>query len=224
MCIYSTEYYGSHGEKLLRTSAIKPNYTYDLISKDLRQKHEDAARQIGIHGFCYEHIWNCGLPLFNSPLSLIIAEDCPNLPFCFHWITNGEFIHEKEDWTHHIHYLASFFKQKKYININDTPILMVNDVILEPKFNNMWIHMRSEAIKCGIKNFSTVSIENQFRIKINPDNIITLNNMLEKIDSFNNGFIIIEAWNKWVENRSLENSPKHIQAITQWIKDGGHNF
>jgi lipopolysaccharide biosynthesis protein len=112
---------------------------YDMRLPEVRRQQADLARQYGIHGFCYYHYWFTGKQLLERPIAEIHSSGEPDFPFCLCWAN--------ENWTRrwdgqdqevligqhysladdeaHLHALIPYFKDSRYIQIDNKPLFLV---------------------------------------------------------------------------------------------------
>jgi lipopolysaccharide biosynthesis protein len=116
------------------------NY-YNLLDAETRDWQAKLAEKYGIYGFCYYHYWFNGKQLLEKPLERVIESGEPSFPFCIAWAnepwTRAWYANrEKEvlipqeygtekDWEEHFAYLLNIFTDKRYIRINNMPILLI---------------------------------------------------------------------------------------------------
>lgn len=115
---------------------------YCLLDENVMKRQMRLAKKYGIDGFCFYHYWFCGKKVLEKPVELLLGNKEADLPFCFSWANEhwtktwhgakGEkeiFIRQtygnKKDWIEHIEYLIDFFKDDRYIKINNKPMLLV---------------------------------------------------------------------------------------------------
>lgn len=124
---------------------LNKNY-YDLTDVNILQWQADIARKYGVYGFCYYHYWFEGKLLMEKPIELMLNHKEIDLPFCICWANhtwtkawashNREIIMEQkygteEDWKKHFEYFLPFFKDSRYIRIDEKPLLVIyrpNDI------------------------------------------------------------------------------------------------
>lgn len=115
------------------------NY-YDLTNPTTRKWQALLAKHFGIYGFCYYHYWFKGKKLLEKPINEVLQNGEPDFPFCFSWanepwtrrwdgadhdILMPQDYGNEEDWRNHFNYLLPFFKDKRYIKINDKPLFII---------------------------------------------------------------------------------------------------
>ena len=117
---------------------------YDLRLVDTLRQQANLARRYGIYGFCFHYYWFSGKRLLEKPLNLILNNPDIDMPFCVSWANhnwtrtwnggNREVIqeqqHSPEDDLGFIRALEPLMRDKRYIRINDRPLLL----LYKPKF------------------------------------------------------------------------------------------
>ncbi|MCB1826135.1 MAG: glycoside hydrolase family 99-like domain-containing protein [Candidatus Competibacteraceae bacterium] len=119
---------------------------YDLRVPEVRDEQATLARQYGIHGFCYYHYWFAGKRLLNRPLDEVVQSGHPDFPFCICWANenwsrrwdglHSEILiaqqHSDADDLNFIQSLEPALRDRRYIRINDRPLLLVYRIGLLP--------------------------------------------------------------------------------------------
>ncbi len=137
---------------------------YDLRLPEIRQAQAELAREYGIHGFCYYHYWFNGKQLLNKPIDEVLKSGQPDFPFCLCWANenwtrswdgqNSQILLKQDysfaDDISHINYLFKFFKDKRYIRIDNKPFFIVYKPELFPDIKKTISIWRNEALKAGI--------------------------------------------------------------------------
>jgi lipopolysaccharide biosynthesis protein len=112
---------------------------YDLRVRETRRDQIKMAKQYGIDGFCYHYYWFSGKRILNFPLDDMLADPESDMPFCLCWANENwtrrwdaadheVLIAQKylpDDDINFIKSLVPFFKDKRYIRIDDKPYLIV---------------------------------------------------------------------------------------------------
>jgi hypothetical protein len=138
---------------------------YDLRVPEVRIEQARMARENGIYGFCYYHYWFNGHILLERPLEDMLKSREPDFPFMICWANEnwtrawdgGEkeiLIEQKyfeEDDVNHIHYLMKFFKDPRYIRINNKPVICIYRSTLLPNIEKTIELWRSEALREGLE-------------------------------------------------------------------------
>jgi len=112
---------------------------YDLRLSEVREAQAKLAKEYGIYGFCYYHYWFNGRRLLERPFEEVFESGKPDFPFMLCWANenwsrtwdggNKEMLIEQqysfEDDRLHIQSLIPYFKDKRYIRVNNKPVFAV---------------------------------------------------------------------------------------------------
>ncbi len=112
---------------------------YDLRLRQTRHEQIKLAKNYGIDGFCYYYYWFSGKRLLDEPLDDMLGDPNSDMPFCLCWAN--------ENWTRRwdgrdsevliaqkyaigddlafIRSIAPFLKDRRYIKVENKPILLV---------------------------------------------------------------------------------------------------
>lgn len=116
------------------------NGYYNMLDHETHKQQAELAKKYGLYGFCYYHYWFGGKMLMEKPLEIILRERDVNLPYCMCWANepwtrswngkNKEIIMpqvygEKTDWVNHFDYLLQFFKDDRYIKVENKPLFVI---------------------------------------------------------------------------------------------------
>lgn len=157
---------------------------YDLRLNESLIAQAELAADHGIHGFCFYHYWFTGKKLLERPTEQMLALGTPDFPFCFCWANenwtrnwdglNNHVLMEQhysaEDDKEHIQYLAQFFNDKRYIRVDDKPVLLVYRTEIIPDIKKTAERLRSEAQKLGFKDLYLINVES-FKKGVDPAEI-----------------------------------------------------
>lgn len=235
---------------------LDKNY-YNLLNYETRKWQADLAQKYNIYGFCYYHYWFNGKLLMEKPLELLLEEKDITLPFCFCWanepwtrawdggekdILIDQNYGDKEDWENHINYLMKFFKDTRYIKVDNRPMLVIyrtnnlddcdkmitfwNDKCIENGFDGIYIveerngFQSRESTKQSkafieFEPMYTISVKRSFISKITDKiNMIVINRKYKtKLSIFNYDKI----WNNIIK-RNIEKGEKKtfLGAFVDW--------
>lgn len=118
---------------------INNNY-YDLSDKSTLRYQSEIAQEYSIDGFCYYHYWFNGKKLLEKPIEAMLHDRSITIPFCLSWANepwtrtwdglNREILIDQNygnqgDWEAHINYLIPFFKDERYIHVDNHPVLLI---------------------------------------------------------------------------------------------------
>src|SRR4249919_2122094 len=119
---------------------------YDLRLPEVRQRQADLARENGIYGFCYYHYWFNGRRILERPFQEVFESGKPDFPFMLCWANENwtrvwdgdekEILlkqeYDLEDDRKHIQSLIPYFKDPRYIRIQNKPVFAVYKSSLLP--------------------------------------------------------------------------------------------
>jgi len=134
---------------------------YDLRVPEVMIEQAKMARKHGIYGFCYYHYWFNGHLLLERPLENMLKSKEPDFPFMICWANENwtrvwdggekevlmEQKYSEKDDINHIQYLIKFFKDPRYIHINNKPVISIYKSTLLPNIEKTIEIWRTEALK-----------------------------------------------------------------------------
>lgn len=112
---------------------------YDLRLTETMGQQIEIAKRFGIHGFCFYYYWFSGKKVLDNPVQNFLENKQLKMPFCLLWVNESwerrwgnseretlikqEYKEEDDgamlaDWVMH-------FKDKRYIKVNDQPIIII---------------------------------------------------------------------------------------------------
>lgn len=129
-----------------------PYKYYDLSDTKEMIAQADLAREYNVHGFCYYHYWFNGKLLLERPLENMLLDKRVDIPFCLAWANEPwtrawegknkvllmpQSYGTEEAWKKHIEYLLPFFKDSRYIYVDNKPIFLIYRTELFERFDEM---------------------------------------------------------------------------------------
>jgi hypothetical protein len=146
---------------------------YDLRLAEIRKQQAELAKKYGIYGFCYYYYWFAGRRILERPLQEILESQEPDFPFCICWAneswsrrwdgSENEVLiqqkHDEETDAAFIEDVIPILKDKRYIKIDNAPILIVYRINMFPnpiKTADIW---RKACQKAGIEKIHLVAVE-----------------------------------------------------------------
>ncbi len=167
---------------------------YDLRQEETRIAQAEMAKQYGIDGFCYYHYWFNEKMLLEKPFNEVLLTGKPDFPFCLCWANENwtrrwdgkdHEILMKQDYANydpsrHMAWLSAAFQDRRYIRINDRPLLLIYKAIQIPHIKKMIQLWRQEAKSvygmdlylCSVKNWGKSSMSGETAIKAGFDAIV----------------------------------------------------
>jgi len=147
----------------------------DLRLPEARASQAQLARQFGIHGFCYYHYWFNGRRILERPFQEVFESGKPQFPFCLCWANENwtrrwdgseeEILlrqnYKEEDDIAHIHALIPYFKDSRYIRVEDKPVFLVYKTRELPDPQRTAAQWRSVAKINGLKDLFLILVESR---------------------------------------------------------------
>lgn len=118
---------------------LNNNY-YDLSEKKTIKWQFELAKAYGITGFVYFHYWYSGRKILEKPCEVLLNSPEIDGRYCFCWANHSwtrawdakdhEMLLEQTygdvtEWESHFQYLLPFFKDSRYIKIDNKPVLFL---------------------------------------------------------------------------------------------------
>lgn len=120
---------------------LNKNY-YDLSNLGALEEHIRIAREALIYGFAFYHYYFKGRKLLEYPIEQFRDNSNESFPYCLIWanqswtrtwyradegtkvLLNQEY-GEISDWIEHYNYLNTFFKDSRYIKVDNKPVYII---------------------------------------------------------------------------------------------------
>lgn len=151
---------------------------YDLKDVQVIKRQTQLAKKYGIYGFCYYHYWFDGKLLLNEPLEKMLSlEEKDKIEYCFCWanepwtrawegsteVLMPQNYGSQDDWREHFQYLLQFFKDTKYIKIDNRPILILYRTNNIPNCDDMISYWDRKCKEEGMKGIYIIEEKNNFQ-------------------------------------------------------------
>ncbi|MCF8567861.1 glycoside hydrolase family 99-like domain-containing protein [Alicyclobacillus tolerans] len=121
---------------------------YDLRVEEVLEQQAELAKRYGISAFCYYYYWFGGKRLLELPIEKMLSTGKPDMPFCLCWANENwtrrwdgkeqEVLisqeHSDEDDEAVVLDLIRYFRDSRYIRIDDRPLILIYRVSLFPDF------------------------------------------------------------------------------------------
>ncbi len=137
---------------------------YDLSDLRVLERHTRMARKAGIYGFCFYYYYFQGRTLLEKPIENYRDKSKEQFPYCLIWanqswartwyranIGNEILLQQaygtEKDWERHFYYLLPFFKDNRYIKVDNKPVYIIylpQDISCRQKMFGLWQRMAKE--------------------------------------------------------------------------------
>ncbi len=157
---------------------------YNLLDDSVIEKQMKMAKKYGISGFCFYHYWFGGKKLLEKPVERLLNNKKADLPFCLSWANEawtktwhgpgGEMevlirqqYGEKAEWEEHFNYLLQFFKDERYIKVDNKPMFLIYRSGAMPKCKDMLRYWNDLAKENGFGGMHFVDMLTVYDYKTN---------------------------------------------------------
>ena len=141
---------------------------YDLRLAETREQQASLAKQFGVNGFCYYHYWFAGKVLLERPVEEMLRTGKPDIDFCLSWANEGwtanwvgdpkkvlvaQSYPGENDHREHMKYLSPFFKDSRYIKVDEQPLFLIHRPFEIPRlgeFLETWHRLAKEYLGCDL--------------------------------------------------------------------------
>lgn len=172
---------------------LDENY-YCLLDKETVLWQTDLMHQYGIDGMIYYHYYFNGKRLLEKPAENLLRWKDIQQPFFFNWANHSwyrswegskELLIEQtygteQDWKKHFDYLLPFFKDSRYIKIDNKPVFMLYDPSFSQK-NEMFCFFNQLCRDSGFKGLYLIEECSDIRWKQYADFRNNISDITEKV-------------------------------------------
>lgn len=134
---------------------------YDVSKEGVLRSQAELAKAMGIHGFCFYHYFFDGQRVLEKPLDILLSDKSVDMPFCIMWAnenwtrswdgsTADVLIPQRYDPEFDLAFvdgLAKFFRDDRYIMVDNRPLMFVYKVKNIPDAANRISRWRELLIK-----------------------------------------------------------------------------
>lgn len=137
---------------------------YDLADLKVLERHTRMASKAGISGFCFYHYYFKGKTLLEKPIESYRDNSKEKFPYCLIWANQSwertwyrskvgnsmllkQTYGDEKDWTNHFYYLLDFFKDERYLKINNKPVYIIyipQDIKCKKRMFAVWKRLAKE--------------------------------------------------------------------------------
>lgn len=152
---------------------LNSNY-YDLVKDGVNTWtwQADLANRSGIYGFCIYHYWFNGKLLLERPMEILLENSQIKLRYCICWanepwartwdgkptsVLMNQVYGGERDIVDHFNYLLQFFKDDRYIKINNKPMVNLYRSVNITYLDEMITIWNKKAIENGFDGIYWVS-------------------------------------------------------------------
>jgi len=157
---------------------LNKNY-YNLLDDNVKIWQARLAKKYGIYGFCYYHYWFNGKMLLQKPMEQMLKNSCVDIPFCICWANEPwtkawvaedrkvlipQKYGERKEWKEHFEYLVPFFKDQRYIRIDDKPVIIIYRPKVISCVREMMQYWKELAVESGLNGLITMCATNDLYV------------------------------------------------------------
>jgi lipopolysaccharide biosynthesis protein len=156
---------------------------YDLRIVDNIKRQAELAKNYGIYGFCFHHYWFDGKGVMRTPIDLLLEHKEIEINFCINWANENwtrrwdgrdkdillKQNHSDEDDILFIQDASKYFRDSRYIRINNKPLLLIYRPSLFPNIKKTVSLWRKWCIQNDIGDLY-ICLTDSFE-DINPESI-----------------------------------------------------
>lgn len=182
---------------------LNNNY-YDLVEDGINTWKWQAklAKEYSVYGFCIYHYWFEGRQILEKPMEILRDNKDININYCICWaneswtktwygLENQVLLEQtyggEEAWKKHFNYLLSFFKDERYIKIENKPVINIYRSSAITRLDDMKAIWNKLAIENG---FDGVYI-----ISANAAGVIdSRNDIIDAWYNFEPGYTLKHKW------------------------------
>lgn len=146
---------------------LNDNY-YNLLDDNVKIWQAKIAKEYGVYGFCYYHYWFNGKLLLEKPMEQMLNNKEIDIPFCISWANEPwtkAWVNEKKvlipqsyggvnEWKEHFDYLLPFFKDERYIKVDNKPLMVIYRAEVIDCLNEMLDYWNNLAKEAGLDGLS----------------------------------------------------------------------
>ena len=154
---------------------------YVLEDTNVMKKQAAMMQSAGVHGMIFYHYWFSGRLILEKPVRMLLSDKTVEMPFCFCWANENwtrrwdgnedeillKQTYNRDDARAFIQYLIPFFKDSRYIRVDDRPVVYIYRPSSIPIIGEYISEWKQECAKVGLKEPYLVAVLT--RGAINPN-------------------------------------------------------
>lgn len=224
---------------------LDDNY-YDLSQIASLRWQSELLEKYNVYGLCFYHYWFNGKLLLEKPMELLLENKDIKTNFCISWAneswtrrwdggSKSVLIEQnyggKEEWKRHFDYLLPFFKDERYIKIDNKPLFtmyLTSRVEHCEEMMNYWRELAKENGFDGLYIAETLNAKQNSLVMPDSDACIEFEPCLTLFGGYTpwNGhyfyktlhlFFYDQVWNRMLERKSTYGDrEKFCGAFVDW--------
>lgn len=229
---------------------LNENY-YDLSQSAAIRKQAEFAKKYSIDAFCIYHYWFSGKLLLQKPAESLLADRSIDIEFCLSWANepwtrswdgkNKDILQRQDygdnrDWTDHFNYLLPFFKDSRYLKIDNHPVFLIYRTNNIPNIEEMIALWNEKAVSHGFSGLHIIETLNSFQkspaldassgcLEFEPmytvkNDLPILTQLSRALRKLANRFDILDydtVWNRILRReRTFRNKLRYLGAFVDW--------
>lgn len=206
------------------------NNYYSLDSIKTMKWQTNLAKKYGIDGFCFYHYWFNGKLLLEKPLENYLNNKDIDFSYCFSWanepwtrswdgenkeiLINQEYA-GKNDIINHWKYVLKFFKDDRYIKLENKPVFFIyraNSITYLEEMIDIWNNNAKEEGFDGVYFIETLTGFQQEKYSSNTQATVYMEPMYV-IGKKNKFLKLLTAWKDFIHLNRRENYSKTWNRI-----------
>ena len=205
------------------------NKYYDLSKIDDIEWQCALAKKYGIDGFCFYHYWFNGKKIFEKPTEMLLKNKGIDIEYCFAWANEewkntwtdklgepelllAQNYDNLEDWKIHFNYLLQFFKDERYIKIDNKPVFLIYHIEHIPEHDKRFDEWNMLAKENGFNGIHLVQMVNSDATRQIKTNVINAQVDFEPVRSLaSHEKYAIRPWRirRTVYDKLVKRNPLH---------------
>ena len=154
------------------------NDYYNMLDISTLERQAEQSKKYGIYGFCYYHYWFNGKKLLEKPVELLLEHNEINQRFCLCWanepwtrswdgdtgvVLMPQEYGGKDEWEEHFEYLLPFFRDERYIRVDNKPLFVIYRTNSIECCNEMLAYFHKRALEEGLNGLFILEEKNSFQ-------------------------------------------------------------